>query len=215
MKRSHVVIAFLLTAALGAASLSLAQSGGSRSESRRDGVSTTHPSNHAPAATATSPASRPSWERYRVIVDRNIFVRDRTGRRTSDLFGPTPATSPATAPSTQPLFAPEGRQRYVVTGTVLVGAERLAFIEDSTTGATTRVRPGEQLGGATLRGVGVDHVIVEADGDRRRVAIGETLAGGASTLPAPTAGASSGAASSSEAAILERLRARREKEMSR
>lgn len=212
MSKSSLIMLSVLVLLLGADALSLAQTNGSRRNSLRSN-GTSRQTNAS--TTPSTSASRPAWERYRVIVDRNIFLRERNGRRTADLFGSIPGGA-TTAPSTQPLLASDVRQRYVVTGTVLVGAERLVFIEDSTTGATSRVKPGESVGGTRVRSVGLDHVIVDSGEDGRRVAIGETLGGGASILPAPTTGpAPGGASSSSEAAILERLRARREKELSR
>jgi len=171
---------------------------------------TTQPSTQ-PAASSAKPSSlappaRPR-DRYDVLVQRNIFMRHEGGpgrSRSSD--GPT--------------TRPSRNESWLLTGTAILDDRSVAFVENTTTGAAKRLKVGDLIDGnrvAKIESAGVD---IEAGGGTRRVALGASFDGSAAptTMPSP-AGVDGGAAgeggSSSEASILERLRARRNQEMNK
>jgi hypothetical protein len=152
-------------------------------------------------APATAPAERPaavppprraSFGSYQLVIDRNLFLKDRrnAGRggldRGADRFRP-----PAPVTTTSNL---------VLTGTVLLGGEQTAFLEDTVAGKTLRVRCGEPLGNGKLAAVGVDYVRFDGPAGTVHVAIGCGLDGRPASVPivvetvAAAPGAGAGAA---------------------
>lgn len=171
-----------------------------------------------PAATQPEPAVKSTpgdagFARYEVLTSRSIFVRQR-GQ--NDNRNGSQASSPAPA-------APA----WMLAGTALLSNERVAFIENARTGETSRVKEGETTGAGRVVKVHQDGVDMESDGRTVRIVIGGAIGNGevtasgvsATTGPAPVAASPGGEAasvppmSSDEAAILERLKARRAREM--
>lgn len=174
----------------------------------------------------TAPArNKPSFESYDIVVRRNIFSASTAGSA-------TPVPSGATQPgvSTQP--APRtGAAAWVLTGVVTHGDRSIAFVENTATGTTTRVREGETI--ASLHVVRIDsqRIELEADGSSRMVSIGSSLDGteppAAGSLPASATSSapvngSDGAASAdrpapsaAEMSTIEKLKARRAKELAK
>jgi hypothetical protein len=159
---------------------------------------------------------------YRLIAERNMFTRH--DRREPSV----PATQAATAPSPPPP-PPPGRA-WVVSGTAILTDDRVAFLENTATGTTMRVREGELTEAGRILRIAYDQIEVETPAGIVWIAIGSTLTGEApSTASASTPdespaaaapGATGGQAaipapSPAEAAILERLRARRAQEGAR
>ncbi len=174
----------------------------------------------------TAPArSRPSWESYDVVVRRNVFSTSPGAASATARSG---TTQPAS--STQPA-ARTGPAAWVLTGIVTHGDTSVAFIENTATGTTLRVKAGETV--ASLRVVRVDsqRVEIDADGSLRLVSIGSSLDGSeppaAGSLPASSSSSASvngsdGAASAdrpapsaAEMSTIEKLKARRAKELAK
>ena len=172
------------------------------------------------AAGAETEESRPqaSWDDYEIVVDRNIFRRDR--RPASR--GPSRVVLPEAPP-------PAGRF-IVLRGIAQQGDQHVAFFEQTRTGEVTRVRAGDTIADGQVAGITLDYVEFEKDGATVRVETGKNLEGRASAfsipfgsydsveLLAPAAGATAptgGAPSAAEAAIMERLRQKRESELAR
>jgi len=158
-----------------------------------------------------------AWERYKLIVERNIFLRNRSRpvRRTIE---------------TVRRAAPTPERSTVLTGTLRRGEEWIAFVEDLRTGVTSSVRAGEPLLRGRLAAVALDYIEYELDGQTVQVKVGDSLAGGSPGVSdmaegsgpdesAPT-GADAGRASptagpGSAADILEQMRQRRRRELGR
>ena len=159
-------------------------------------------------------ASKPSWDRYRILTERNIFSRDR--RRHVVLRGPT----------SQPTTRSAGAA-IVLRGIVRQGDDYIAFFEDTGTGQTTKARAGESVGKGRVKRITLDYVAYETGGREAQVRVGTSLAGtpaprvtAASSQPVvsgtPTsrAGAPKTPLGGAEAlSIIERLRQRRRKEL--
>ena len=158
-------------------------------------------------------AASPSWDRYKVLTENNIFLRDRARARPREQsIAPVPVRAP--------------ERDFVLMGIVRRDSGCIAFVEDMRNGETLRVRSGDIFANGQITDITLDGLVYRKDDQTRDIEIGNTL-GEASSLSAPTApaptAASTGAegsvapgttaASPDERAILERLRQRREKEL--
>ena len=131
-------------------------------------------SSAAPAAPASSVApaagGAASWEKYRLLTERNIFVRDRR-RPSTGRYAPRGPAEPINT------------DRYLVlTGTVNYGDEFIAFFEDTRAGKTVRARVGKTIGNGTLKAISLRGVEYERSGTVTKIAIGCTLTGSLATL---------------------------------
>jgi hypothetical protein len=184
---------------------------------------TSRPAEPASRDRITPARSRPSWESYDVVVRRNVFSTS-----------PADASTAARSSTTQPTAATQpvprtGLAAWVLTGIVTHGGTSVAFIENTATGTTVRVKAGESV--ASLRVVHIEsqRVELDADGAPRMVAIGSSLDGtehlGTLASPAtssPSANSSDGASpvnrpapSAAEMSTIEKLKARRAKELAK
>ncbi|MBM4016954.1 MAG: hypothetical protein FJ288_01285 [Planctomycetes bacterium] len=136
--------------------------------------------------TASPPAARPSqWESYRVLSERNMFLRNRASPASRR---PAPTAPPAAPP------AATGDDRIVLTGIVHQGEDYVAFFEDTRTGKTAPSQIGAALGRGRLAAITLDAVQYACDGNTTRIAIGSNLSGAAASLPKPAAPPSAPAA---------------------
>ena len=160
---------------------------------------------------AAAAASQPSWDRYRIVVDRNVFSRTR-GR-----------PGPARAVVARPVFQP--KSPVVLRGIARRGDEHVAFIEDTGTKKTWKVKAGDALAGGRVQRITLDRVEVDRAGRTVAIQVGSSLDGTPVLAPAsmPTV-TSSGTATSAQPSetkavnpklqsILERMRQRRQKEL--
>lgn len=169
----------------------------------------------AVSSTGEEPRRAASWDHYRVLSERNIFVRDRRRPRESQ---------PA---SEQPAGVINTDEYLVLTGIGQDGEEGIALIENTGSKETIRARTGDPIGKGRLVKITLDYIEYECEGDVTRIGIGSTLAGlapsrvlpqtAASTQPAAAvdAGTPGEATGADTAAILERMRRRREQETKR
>jgi len=135
----------------------------------------------AAAAAAQTPGPAPragpasSYDRYRVLSERNIFLRNRSAPRRERSGGSPPSA------------APSAREYHVLTGVLQLAEDGIAFFEDTRTRETVRVAPGDKLGGGTVTLITLTGLTYERDGAARTIVVGEDLAGVAVTAPAPVA----------------------------
>jgi len=157
------------------------------------------------------------YERYRVLAERNIYLKNRQpqpGRITS-ILRETPVV-------------PIVRRMVVLTGIARSGSEFVAFFEDRASGMTTRVRGESSLLGGRIAEINIDYVEYEKDGLVNRIRLGETVPetlaresappapAVKNALPTPASSAPSAypvAAPIDEARILEQMRQRRRLEV--
>jgi hypothetical protein len=130
-------------------------------------------------ASAQSRRSSDLPEEYNVIVDRNMFLRERQRPR-------EPSTQPATTQRTEtPPDVPE--RRFVLRGIVIEDGALRAYIEN-TRGGVTRVSPGDAIATGHITEIAIDAVAYAwPDGDVKWVEIGQNLEGVRQSAPAPTA----------------------------
>jgi len=142
--------------------------------SRRGGPAPAAPTTTAKPATPTGPQPT-TWESYRVLSERNIFMRYRSrssGGRSSSGYSPRPP-------------AVTGEDYLVLTGIIQQGEDCVAFVEDTRSGKTARLQPGDPLGRGRVTLITRDIVHYAYDGDLRRIAIGANFAGVAVSLAKP------------------------------
>lgn len=121
----------------------------------------------AGSSAAPASASEPD-ERYQVLVDQNIFMRQR-GRRTS-----SPAT---TSPTSRPA-ARTPEQSLVLTGVVFEDGEFRAYFEDLGKSSVVRVSNGDAIARGTVAAIMIDAVAYESDDGVRWIEFGQDLTGG-------------------------------------
>lgn len=184
-----------------------------------------------------------AWERYEVIPGRNIFLKARPHHFTAggSHTAPPPPPPPTRATTTTDHADSHSGPVQVLRGLWIVGKEPTAFFENSVTGEVTPVAAGAGFEGGKIGPVTLDAVEFTHGATTRRITIGFTLDGSpapAPLIPATTAtaantgatpaattttGATTGSATpnsaaappahSAEAALLEKMRERRLKEL--
>lgn len=148
------------------------------------------------------------WKRYEVLVERNVFSRDR-GRAAKPASAQPAAVTPAS---------------YLILKGVAQDGDRFVAFLENLQGVTTKVTVGEKLAGAEIVAVSLDGLTYRQGAETRKIEIGERLGGSppsGGVGPAPTGGAkrpsrpaaSGSKAGGSEADILDRLRRRRMREL--
>lgn len=105
-----------------------------------------------------------SWDRYRILTERNVFRRDRRVYR-----------EPTTRPSQS--YTYDSDSTVVLTGIARSDGQFVAFFEDTRTGAVSRVGLGEDVGKGRAVAISLDHVKYDHGGKVSRVPIGLSLAG--------------------------------------
>jgi hypothetical protein len=163
----------------------------------------------------TTPAQPPARqyefrERYEILNERNIFLRNRSRPQRNA------TTNPSTGSSTQSSRRPE--QLYTLTGIILEEGRRLAFIENMTTGTTERLAVGAAVAGGKIVDVDFHHLEFETGaGQRVNVEVGRTLSGGSRDAAAAVVATQPSSAqidpSNPNLSREERLRLRRQQEL--
>ncbi|HYG76469.1 MAG TPA: hypothetical protein VEK08_15800 [Planctomycetota bacterium] len=152
----------------------------------------------APARTESSTA----WERYKVVVQRNMFSKDR-GRREER------KTEKKAEKEAAP--APKPETEIVLTGVVKKDGELIAFLENRTTGAYVKARPGDAVARGKVTAITLDSIEYTVDTSMSVIKIGQTLEGGSAPAPNATAPKTDSATDS----IIERLRKKRQEALSK
>lgn len=158
----------------------------------------------------TRPLSRMD-DQYAVLLQRSIF--DRRG-----IAAPAGGTQPATTSrSSSPVLSPE--QAVVFVGVIAQDDEFIAFAENQTTHQLMVLRAGDDVAHGKVMGISLDTLAYGTSGAIKEVHLGHNLAGevvsGALTGGSTTTASSSSPPSTAgmtpeQAAVMERLRKRRE-----
>ena len=181
---------------------------------------TTAPDGHEP--TGPGQGARPigssdSWDAFRIVVERNMFSRQR-GPRVERTRRQVPVAPPA----------PDPESYVVLKGIVQQDGEFIAFLEDTQSGQIRRVREGDSVVRGKIKTLTLDSIEYES-GDRTvTVTMGLNLQGGlggaaftgmydlTQTSATPSAAGtaeSSAPATEDEAEILRQLMERRQQQI--
>lgn len=158
---------------------------------------------------AEQPPDR-SADRYRILWERNIFDPDRVKQR--------PADAPAVEEA--PPLA-EAQVRLILTGVLLVGDERTAFFEGSSSAFNTHGVEGGKVGDFTIETVRIDGVVLALESNRYELPLGGgvtyTESTGWTVEQSASGQLGETGASADETgegqSVLEKLKARRQKEL--
>jgi hypothetical protein len=132
------------------------------------------------------PPPADDYARYAILADKNIFVRNRPPTRTITNRGPA---SPRRT-----------EEAFLLTGFALQeGGRRVAFIENTATGTTQRLLPGDAIAGGKVVAVDFDSILFESGSRQVRVEIGRNLLGDRFTPASAGGGATNGAGGSTTA----------------
>jgi len=107
---------------------------------------------------------------YGLILERNIFTRDR-GRRE-----PEPSRAERNVPPPPPV-----QKSYVLTGISRWGEEYIAFVENTRYGDTQMYRLGNTVADMKIKHITLDAIELEKDTQTITIQIGSDLTGGART----------------------------------
>jgi hypothetical protein len=170
-----------------------------------------------PSTSPTTQRSGAMPDEYGVLLQRSIFARSGIAR---DVAPPTTTTAP-----TRPPLSPE--QQVVFVGVLVQDNEYVAFAENQTTRQLMILRTGDDVARGKVVAITLDTIAYGANGQIKVVHLGQNLAGelastsfasgsgstaGSTTAPSGTSSPSSTAGmTSDQAAVLERLRQRRQR----
>ncbi len=124
------------------------------------------------AATQPSSASPSFTSRYGVIVEGNMFLRDR--RRAVEVRPTGPSSRPAPPPA-----LPE--RSLVLTGIVVEQGEIRAYFEDLSKLSIVRVVPGDAIARGHVSMIMIDALEYEHEGNTIWIEVGQDLLGEART----------------------------------
>jgi hypothetical protein len=125
----------------------------------------------------STPATRPPTysERYGMLADHNIFVRDRT-RIPHGGSGGYGGGSSSTQPSTRPTVrSPE--EALALRGVVIEEGVLHAYVEDTNSYQMMRLGPGDPVARGRISAIDIDAVQYESNGHRAWIEIGQDFTG--------------------------------------
>ncbi|MCL5282591.1 MAG: hypothetical protein M1376_22115 [Planctomycetes bacterium] len=171
----------------------------------------------APAPAARRPRSErgEQWAKYNIILDRNMFSRERVPSRPQD------------AVAERPKVVPNPESYLLLKGVVQENNQFLAFVEDKRTGTVLRLREGDSVARGTVKSLTLDGLQYQFQDKTISVSLGSDLEGGSgaltasdlasfSSMAAPAASSpGSSAPSADEAEILKRLMEQRQQQLGR
>lgn len=151
-----------------------------------------------PAGASTLPA-----DHYNVVVERNIFVRDRRK--------PVVASTRTTRPATPP---PSLESTLVLRGVVLEEGAFRAYFENTSANELLRVAAGDALAKGHVVEISIDAVAFESANGLVWVKVGDNLVGSriASADPTPASTSPTGPGPAGESDVARRMRERREQQ---
>ena len=109
-----------------------------------------------------------SWDEYKVILERNMFSRDR---------GRVEAVARRESSAKPKTIAPAEQSYFVLRGIVQQDGVFAAFFEDKRYGDITRVWIGQSIAGGVVQSLGLDSIDFELGEQKVTVHIGENLQG--------------------------------------
>jgi hypothetical protein len=125
----------------------------------------------AATSSGNSSTARESYsERYSIVTENNIFMRDR--HRRSGRY------EPSTSPTTRPL-----EESLVLTGIVIEDQGLRAYVENTDTHEVTRLSPGDAVAHGKVDSIQIDAFDYLHNGEHSWIDVGSDLTGHAATLP--------------------------------
>lgn len=105
------------------------------------------------------------WDNYKMLVERNIFSRNRGSSFDRD------------SSKAKKITPPKPESYFVLRGIVQQNDERIAFLEDNREGKTIKARVGESIARGILKNLTLDYIEFGLDANTTRIVIGSNLEG--------------------------------------
>ncbi|MBC7782943.1 MAG: hypothetical protein H7144_03815, partial [Burkholderiales bacterium] len=109
-------------------------------------------------------------EKYGVLSDKNIFLKDRPRPR-------PPSTARTERTERPPVPEEPLENRFILRGVVIEDSELRAYVENTRTNFISRLVPGDSIARGHVLEIGIDAIRYEQDGRIKWVEIGHNLAG--------------------------------------
>ena len=191
--KTTLAILFMLAAA-GAASAAQPATAPAPSALRQPAQQQQPPQSQPPSPPQQASPARPGRQtyadRYSILTQRNVFLRDRTRGSSRSTTGPTTSTS-STQPSRR---SPE--ETLLLRGIVVEQGEVRAYFEDIANSTMVRVAEGDTIARGRIASIGLDAVEYEptkaAGAPRTFVVVGNDLTGKISALDSGSADGAGG-----------------------
>jgi hypothetical protein len=173
MKKSNsITTCMLLAVALGAAIIAWPQSGHGQERTAPDpnAAKETQP----PSRMENNKAEQNSWAKYQIILQRNIFSRQR---------GPVRQRQAAQA---RPVITRNRESYLILKGIVQQDNIFIAFIEDTQNNSILKLHEGDSIARGVARNFTLDSIEYQLQDKTVSVTVGRDLEGGQGTLPIST-----------------------------
>jgi len=113
-----------------------------------------------------TPAQQDPWAKYQLILDRNIFSRQRgpVRRRGEDR-------------EAAPVPVPNPESHFVLKGVVQENNECIAFVEDTQAGTVLRLRKDDRVARGTIKSLSLDEIEYQFEERATAIKLGYDLEG--------------------------------------
>ncbi len=119
------------------------------------------------AQNTTAPGPQDAWATYQVILQRNIFSRQRS---------PARQRQPGDRPTT--VVTPNLESYFLLKGIVMEADKFIAFLEDSRSNNVLRLREGDSVARGVVKNFTLDSIEYQREGRTTSVPLGRDLEGG-------------------------------------
>jgi hypothetical protein len=116
-----------------------------------------------------------SWERYQLLIKRNIFLKSRSPLRRSE----------SSAQERRTRVSRVDEPRFLLSGVACDNGDCVAFVENLRTNSVSKLQKGQTIAGATLTAISLDGLEYERGSRNSELSIGAVLRSQRS-LSAPT-----------------------------
>lgn len=137
-----------------------------------------------------------SWERYRILTQRNMFSKERGRPREESRRDRSREVEKAAAPQ-----APKEESFTVLIGVVQKDGVPAAILENRSSGKIQTVVKGAAIGSGAIKAISLDSLDFESEGVLHVIKIGQTFTGVAPSSAAPVATGTSGTTTTSGPAV--------------
>jgi hypothetical protein len=120
----------------------------------------------------TAPTRQSDRERYAVLTDQNIFLKDRRSSRRNSSTSTT-----GRAPTDMEILRATPEASFVLTGVVFEDGDFRAFVEDTKAARVMRLSVGDAVARGKLTQIDIDTVAYESTGKTTVINVGTTLTG--------------------------------------
>jgi hypothetical protein len=116
---------------------------------------------------ATAPEPQDAWTKYQIILQRNIFSRQRS-----------PVRQRQSSDRPRAVVVPNPESYFLLKGIVQEGDKFIAFIEDNRSNSVLRLREGDGVARGIIKNFTLDSIEYQSEGRTISVPLGRDMEGG-------------------------------------